>query len=244
MKEILKLKPLLSIRVGFLQLRRSIYIKRVKSVARNESELNAEFGACNHFYKSRTWKGWESWRLRRVEGFASCWWDQKETWSCFIAPPSVSKATGLFTDEGLLKCQGGWRPQIASIILRSAFCLPGTTFEKSKIHPILHWPPQKSKREGWVFLKSSFLVAPHKLYRGEAGLKAIHLGHRELSPLLSILRLALRHSKWKAWNVMPLFKQPGMQSCKKNIQSRSAQYRNYVAVRFLEDMQYVQQIAW
>ena len=54
MKEILKLKPLLSIRVGFLQLRRSIYIKRVKSVARNESELNAEFGACNHFYKSRT----------------------------------------------------------------------------------------------------------------------------------------------------------------------------------------------
>ena len=71
MKGISKLKPLLSIRVGFLQLRRSIYIKRVKSVARNESELNAEFGACNHFYKSRTWKGWESWRLWREEGFAS-----------------------------------------------------------------------------------------------------------------------------------------------------------------------------
>ena len=31
----------------------------------------------------------------------------QETRSCFIAPPSVSKATGLFTDEGLLKCQGG-----------------------------------------------------------------------------------------------------------------------------------------
>ena len=116
-------------------------------------------------------------------------------------------------------------------------------------HPSLLAPtgypsPWKSKREGWVFLKSSFLVAPHKLYRGEAGLKAIHLGHRGLSPLLSILRLALRHSKWKAWNVMPLFKQPGMQSCKKNIQSRSVQYRNCVAMRFPEDMQYVQQIAW
>ena len=34
---------------------------------------------------------------------------------------------------------------------------------------------------------------------------------------------------------MPLFKQPGMQSCKKNIQRRSAQYRIYVAMRFLED---------
>ena len=45
MKEISKLKPLLSIRDAFLLPRRSIYIKRVKAGVRNELELNVEFGA-------------------------------------------------------------------------------------------------------------------------------------------------------------------------------------------------------
>ena len=127
----LKLKPLLSIRVAFLLPCRSIYIKRVKAGDRNELELNVEFGATINLWAEKAGNGKGGCKRRCIKVYqGGCKWRYMKSRGCFMPP---LKSHRLFTGS-LLKCRAVWRPQIASIILRSAYCPPGTTPEKGNTH--------------------------------------------------------------------------------------------------------------
>ena len=85
-----------------------------------------------------------------------------------------------------------------SILCTEGFCPTGPW----KL-PIL---AQIKTEEGCIFSKKASSWWPGS----SPGLKAIHLEHRRLIRLLSILWLALCRIKWKAWNVRFLFLPLGM----------------------------------